>query len=369
MSLALPNEIDITVLLAGGKIAGIEIQPRARPPLARLFAGKPATSLLNVLPKLFSLCATAHQVAFLSAVAAARRGDVSLATRRHRIILVVIERLTELLRGLFFGHLAGDIASAGAIRAAVQGASVLIGIAESGCDQVRCEAMARMRPALAALGIADEDGAPTPGSPLALRLATLDKDVLKPNAAEHSFLSVADDHKVTERLLADDAGFSNAPELDGRIPETGVWARRVVRDQLPPSRSSAAERLKARTAEVARLSAWLQASATAETAEVGILESYTLAACRGAAAVECARGRLYHAVELDREGEISRFEFLAPTEWNFHARGPVIRSLLGAALTSREGQDAVRAIVGSFDPCVGFRLNFREVADARNGAL
>ncbi|KRR02254.1 hypothetical protein CQ12_18725 [Bradyrhizobium jicamae] len=369
MSLSFRNEIDVTVSLAGGAIAAVEIRPRARPPLARLFAGKSAASLLNVLPRLFSLCAAAHQVSFLSAVAVARGHDGSLATRRHRIILVVIERLTELLRGLFFEYLAEDIASAAAIRAAMRAASALGGIAESGCGQARCEAMARMRPALVALGIANEDGAPTPGSPLALRMATLDEDVLKPNPVEHLFLSAADDHKVIKRMLADDAGFSDAPDLDGRIPETGVWARRMMRDQLPPSRSRAAERLMARTAEVARLAAWLQASASVETAEDGILESYTLGSCRGAAAVECARGRLYHAVELDREGKISRFEFLAPTEWNFHARGPLVRSLQGAVLTSREGQDAVRAMVGSFDPCVGFRLNFREDADARNGDL
>ncbi|WP_027583445.1 nickel-dependent hydrogenase large subunit [Bradyrhizobium sp. Ai1a-2] len=365
MSLAFRNEIDVTVSLAGGAIAAVEIQPRARPPLARLFAGKPAASLLDVLPRLFSLCAAAHQVAFLSSVEAARGEHVSLATRRHRVTLVVAERLTELLRGLFVWHLALDTASAAAIRAGMRAASVLVGIAESGCGQALGEAMARMRPELAALGIANEDGVPRPGSPLALRMAAFDEDVLQPNPVEHSFLSVADDHKVIERLLADNAGLSQAPDLDGRIPETGVWARWAMRDQLPPSRSRPAERLKARIAEVARLCEWLQASASADTAEDGILESYTLRPSLGAAAVECARGRLYHAVELDREGHISRFEFLAPTEWNFHARGPLVRSLQGAVLTaSRQGRDAVRAMVASYDPCVGFRLNFREGADA-----
>jgi hypothetical protein len=68
---------------------------------------------------------------------------------------------------------------------------------------------------------------------------------------------------------------------------------------------------------------------------------------------------------LDDEDRIVKFEFLAPTEWNFHARGPLVRSLKGATLAAGpQGQDAVRALVGSFDPCVGFSLNFREAAHA-----
>nr|WP_249811732.1 nickel-dependent hydrogenase large subunit [Bradyrhizobium sp. 197] len=86
---------------------------------------------------------------------------------------------------------------------------------------------------------------------------------------------------------------------------------------------------------------------------------------RGAGAVECARGRLYHAVELDDEDRILRFELLAPTEWNFHARGPLVRSLQGSVLAGgQQGLDAVRALVGSFDPCVGFSLSFREIGHA-----
>ena len=47
MSLAFRNEIDIRVALAGDVIADVAIRPRSRPPLTRLFAGKPAASLLS----------------------------------------------------------------------------------------------------------------------------------------------------------------------------------------------------------------------------------------------------------------------------------------------------------------------------------
>ncbi|MGY3621680.1 hypothetical protein [Bradyrhizobium sp. USDA 10063] len=365
MSLAVRNQIVVTVSIAGDAIAAVEILPRTRPPLTGLFAGKQAASLLNVLPRAFSLCAAAHQVAFLSALEAARGEDISLATRQHRITLVVAERLTELLRGLFVGHLAPDTTSAAAIRALMQGVSVLVDSAGASRGHVRREATARVAAALAALGISNEDRAPTAGNPLALRIAAFDEDLLKPMSMQHSFLSVADDRDVIERLLVNDAGFCDSPDLEGRIPETGPWARQMMRDQLSVGRSGPAERLKARIAEIARLCAWLQAGAHVETVEDGILESYRLGPGRGAAAAECARGRLYHAVELDRQGQLSCLELLAPTEWNFHARGPLVRSLQGAVLKARrQGQRAVRAMIASFDPCVGFTLNFREVGDA-----
>ncbi|WP_349643837.1 nickel-dependent hydrogenase large subunit [Bradyrhizobium sp. LMTR 3] len=318
-----------------------------------------------MLPRIFSLCAAAHQVAFLSAIEAARGETISLATRQHRIVMVVVERLAELLRDLFVGHFALDTTSAAAIRALMEGVSELLSSAEPSCGQVRREVTARVAIALAALGITNEDGAPRLGNPLALRVAALEEDALKPTSMQHSFLSVADDRDVIERLIVDDAESCRCPDLEGRIPETGAWARQMMRDQLTLGRSGPAERLKARIAEIVRLHDWLGPGAHVETAEDGIVESYRLGPGRGAAAVECARGRLYHAVELDRQGQMSRFEFLAPTEWNFHARGPLVRSLQGAVLAAKpQAQGAVRAMVGSFDPCVGFTLNFREIGDA-----
>jgi coenzyme F420-reducing hydrogenase alpha subunit len=222
--------------------------------------------------------------------------------------------------------------------------------------------VSQIRAALDALGITRKQAAPAPGSALAAHLASCDGDVLLPLAAEQSFLSASDDHDVVTRLLADGAAYSDAPELNGRVPETGIWARRMKREPVPPPGAVPSERLKARIAEAAQLCAWLENEET--TREDNVVESYRLGPGTGAAAVECARGRLYHAVELD-DDRIVRFEFLAPTEWNFHARGPLVRSLKGSTLASgRQGQDAVRTLIGSFDPCVGFSLSFHETGHA-----
>lgn len=358
------SEIDITVWLSKDMIADVAILPRSRLPLTRLFAGKPVSSLLSVLPRLFSLCSVAHQVAFLGAVEAARGEDCPPETMHRRVTAVVAERLTELFRGLFVGQLTLDSASATAVRAMMQASAVLGGVlGEGGQVLALCEAVSHIKAALAALGFAGEGEAPTRGSALAAHLSSFDGHTLLQPVIEHSFLSVADDRDVVVRLLADGASFSDAPDLHGRIPETGVWARRVRRQPVLPPNAGPAERPKARIAEVVRLCSWLEAGD--EALEDGVVQSYRLGAGRGAAAVECARGRLYQVVECDSKNRIVRFESLAPTEWNFHARGPLVRSLQSSALVAgRQGQNAVRTLVGSFDPCVGFDLSFREVGHA-----
>jgi len=372
MSATFRNEIDIKVRLAGGTIADVSILPRSRPPLMRLFAGKPASSLLIVLPRMFSLCSVAYEVAFLSAVEAARGEECHPKIRWRRVVALVAERLTELTRGLFVGRLTLDGASASAVRAVMHAAAVLgnFALPSGGTvdyreEQSRREAVSQIKAALTELEILGEDRLPAPGSVLAAQLASLDSDGLQSVVVEQSFLSVADDLEVVMRLLSDGASFSEAPDLGGRIPETGVWARRALREPTLRQRAGPAERLKARIAEVARLFAWLQAGEDQiekdGLLEEGVIASYRLGARKGAAAVECARGRLYHVVELNDEDRIVRFEFLAPTEWNFHAHGPLVRSLLGSALAfGKQGRDAVQALVGSFDPCVGFGLSFHE---------
>ncbi|RXH38054.1 hypothetical protein XH99_02000 [Bradyrhizobium nanningense] len=363
MSPAVGNKIHVRVLLAANVVASVEILPRVRPPLARMFTGKEPSAVLNVMPRLFALCAAAQQTALVSAIETARDEVTALATQQHRIALIVIERIVDLARGLFVGHLTLNVASAAAIRSLMSELSAFGRSAQTARGYPQREVTGRIVAALATLGVW-EGGGFRPSSPLALCAAALNEDGLMSNPTAHPFLSAADDPDITKRLLRDDPTFCYCPDLEGHVPETGPWARQMTRDPLSPKPFGAVERLTARIVEIIRLCAWLAAGARVDTAEHGIIGTYKLGPGRAAAAVECARGRLYHAVELDAQGRISRFEFLAPTEWNFHRRGPLVRNLKGAALTAQRRRDAVHAVIASLDPCVGFTLDFREFHDA-----
>jgi coenzyme F420-reducing hydrogenase alpha subunit len=78
------------------------------------------------------------------------------------------------------------------------------------------------------------------------------------------------------------------------------------------------------------------------------------AAGDGLGRIEAARGCLVHRVEL-REGRVARYQILAPTEWNFHPDGALVRGLAGRAA----GDDAAwraRLLVAALDPCVTYTL-------------
>ncbi|MGJ4949589.1 nickel-dependent hydrogenase large subunit [Bradyrhizobium sp. HKCCYLS20291] len=367
MTLAFRNHIDVRLSVADQVIAGVDIQPRTRPPLRRLFAGKPAETLLATLPRLFSLCAGAHQVALISALEAARGQQPSSLTHHRRIKAVINERFVEMLRGLLLGPLAGDRGTTQSAQrllqavASLQGAS---GAAEPALQRV--ETLSQIKIGLSALGIGLEAELVLPGTPLASLMAasrTAADEGWKPISSEHGVLSAVDDADVVARLAEPDSAFAELPDLDGRVPETGVWARHAV--HRAHRAAGPLERLSARVAEIAALARWIEAGeAEDEASDDRLVAGFAMGPGRGAGVVECARGRLYHVVELDAEGAIARFDYLAPTEWNFHPRGPVATSLIGARLRDAADHAAVEAMVGAFDACVGCRLVVREMADA-----
>ncbi|MGJ4930405.1 nickel-dependent hydrogenase large subunit [Bradyrhizobium sp. HKCCYLS2038] len=366
MTLAFRNHIDVTLSVADQVITGVDIQPRTRPPLGRLFAGKPAETLLATLPRLFSLCAGAHQVALISALEAARGEQPSSLTHHRRIKAVISERFVEMLRGLLLGPLAGDRGIAQLAQHLLRAAASLqraSGDVEP--DLPRVETLSQIKMGLSALGIGLVSELVLPGTPLAsLMAAAIAADEgWKPMSPEHGVLSAVDDAYVVARLAEPDSAFADLPDLDGRVPETGVWARHAghgARQTAGPL-----ERLSARVAELAGLARWIEVGeAEDEASDDRLVASFAMGPRRGAGAVECARGRLYHFVELDAQGAITRFDYLAPTEWNFHPRGPVVNSLTGAQLRDATDHAAVEAMIGAFDACVGCRLVVREMADA-----
>jgi coenzyme F420-reducing hydrogenase alpha subunit len=77
----------------------------------------------------------------------------------------------------------------------------------------------------------------------------------------------------------------------------------------------------------------------------------------GLAIVETARGRLVHRVELEGT-RVCRYQVLAPTEWNFHPNGPLIRGLRGIAVESPQAltEQAAMAVM-ALDPCVGYTIS------------
>ena len=88
---------------------------------------------------------------------------------------------------------------------------------------------------------------------------------------------------------------------------------------------------------------------------------------QGIAHVEAARGRLIHHVSIEH-GVISKYQILAPTEWNFHPQGLLAKSLSsitpsdlteGNAPNNRQNdalEKLAHLMINAIDPCVGYQL-------------
>ncbi len=160
------------------------------------------------------------------------------------------------------------------------------------------------------------------------------------------YLGAADDPAVFEAMMRD-AGFSRAPALPGRCAETGAAARARCPD------GGLAARLGARRADMAATLDGIGRLLGGGDAPDDWLAASSDQPGQGFAAIDSARGRLYHALRLDGSGRIADYCIVAPTEWNFHPDGPFVRALRGAKIGA--GAAAVRRIerlAFVFDPCV-----------------
>jgi Ni,Fe-hydrogenase I large subunit len=86
------------------------------------------------------------------------------------------------------------------------------------------------------------------------------------------------------------------------------------------------------------------------------VQSIALGNGEGLAAVETARGLLLHRARLQEQCVVD-YQIVAPTEWNFHPDGALVRGLEG--LEAGEEQHlvgAARLAVHALDPCVAFRV-------------
>jgi hypothetical protein len=359
----------MTLSLSEGRVASVGISARRPLGIARLAEGRDGDAVAALVPKLFALCAKAQGAAVTTALAAARGEPVAPDRAAALQGAVLAERLVELLRGTITS-LAGPAfpSFVPALRQVIDASRRFDGVALPAVD-----AVAAIEAGIDALGLSagcfDDDesyqrwlAAPSP-------LANLHRPMLVDDsefgAVAVDPLAAANDAWIGTALLESGPRFASLPDLDGRVPETGALARQADHPLIAAQRNGLGARLLARLVEIRAAPALLRALLRSEAAPSDLMNSRQIAPGTGLAAVECARGRLHHLVALDRLGLVEHFSILAPTEWNFHPRGPLFRALQNLALRDNDADRArVERLVAAFDPCVAFSVTIAEAADA-----
>ncbi len=162
------------------------------------------------------------------------------------------------------------------------------------------------------------------------------------------------DPRHLERAMGD-AEYLHRPHCAGTCRETSslTRTRSPLLERLRAAYGNGLlVRLTARLSELAQLAGRLvpgQEDSWVAT-EAGRVSSFV-----GIGQVAAARGQLAHRVELDGEC-IASYRILAPTEWNFHPRGVVARTLGGLRGAPGQLERQARLLINAIDPCVGYDL-------------
>jgi hypothetical protein len=153
-----------------------------------------------------------------------------------------------------------------------------------------------------------------------------------------------------------DASFARRPLWRGAFAETGALARSGaleggVRARVQARASELRDYLRGRPVLPGRASA------------VPVVPGM------GRALVETARGTLLHEIGV-RDGRVESYVIVAPTDWNFHAEGPLALQLRAALQRDAAGdgarvQEALSRWVLALDPCVRWAVERSSEGDGR----
>ncbi len=339
-------------ILLGGEVRILA----ARPQLAqRLLAGRTAAQAAGLIGRLYAVCGQAQRVACEAATHAALGVEPPPIASERRARRVLAELAREHV--LHLGSWGGTPPDSGALAALLRAGDDAAALA-SALDRLLRTTLLGEAPAawlardLDALGEWWRRG----GSGPARCLAQLMADPEPQGACLPWLPPIAvwrpEEMEALARMALEEPRFCTAPLWRGSPAETGALARLAHAAQAPVwlshlGRGSAA-RLLARLEELARLPGRLLQGGPA------VVRTFPLEEGLGAAGVETARGLLLHVVRL-RDGRVTDYRILAPTEWNFHPRGPLAQALKALPADARRGARA-RRLAASLDPCVACRV-------------
>lgn len=326
---ALAGGLQVRLLGDAGHIARAEVcLQRSRAALGPLLVGlEPAAALARV-PRLFALCAAAQQVAAVTALEAALgwSAPAPVATARQR--LVALERLREAALRLVRDW---------GLPWPLDGLRALLGQCQAG--------IAALAPVVAP-GL--RCSPPLPDLP-ALPASPAGDDWLAPRLA--SWQGVRLGHDLPAPLRSGDL-VALLPAL--RAADSRALVAGEPRQTGPATAGEPAADAATRIAQRVRaLHARLQADLAGEPLAPPTLPETGRG--EGLGWADTARGVLLHRVVLDA-GRVADWQLLAPTDWNFEARGVLARELSGVALDEALVEPLARDLVLSIDPCVGFTL-------------
>ena len=378
---AIDASLTVRLRVADGRVSEVETGSTRLVRAANLLAGRRPAQVTALLPTLYALCGTAQALAACSAMETALGLTLSPAQRMARRVLLRLETASEHCQGVFrdwpalLGE-APDPIHLKPLRPLLTAAKRALYPAGDwawpggGALEIDRGALIEQTRLLAHLVTHLFDGSREEwaddlaaaqswsrhGEGIAARLLRrIDKDGLAGfgRSAPLHLMPEEGPRDLDARLTADhDGAYVARPDSGGVALETNSLSRRIGQPLIAGLRTLHGSGLTTRF--MARLMEIIEALREVEDLVQDLCDAPAGAEPSGSGSglgvVDAARGLLAHRVEIE-EGVVSRYQILAPTEWNFHPRGPLRAGLLGAeAAPDLKGR--ARLLVAALDPCV-----------------
>ena len=338
MTSPLEGGIRLDLTVQDGIVAEAAIRSTRPVTACRVLRGRTVAEALRLLPNLFSVCGTAQAHAGLAAAEAAMGIDLPAPQRTARDLLLAAETALEHAWRLLMDwppHCGGqpDVAALATLRKSLARLPALL-YPDGSWNRPGGGRLAPDREAV--LAAVRDFASRLPEEPPLLRW------VEERGLADYGANPCPPMPEIdpADRLAADaDGSFVAQPDWDGVVYQTGplarLWERRKGTGLLGllAARRDELHAVARRMADLAERLEPDEGLALPEGSGVG------------SGVVEAARGRLFHRVEV-KDGRIDRYQILAPTEWNFHPRGPLALGLVGQVPAP------ARLLVAALDPCV-----------------
>jgi hypothetical protein len=370
------GELAVRLVCAGQRVREVSVTSSRTGLPPRLVRGKPAPDVRELIPRLFSICNRAQGAAAAAAIAAAQGVPATAAETARQELEVLLETLQETIWRLLIDWpkamgVEGLVPAVALVRrtaSAVADSGVTLDTLLAVVDAVLVEHVYGDHPDawLAGTNLQALDSWINSAATLPARLLRRLRDEAPGlGRSDVTLMPAATLENLSRFVLADldiDPVFPRFPRWGGRPAETGALARQaaapLVMELLARDGRTAAARFIARLVELAMLVDQLRSRAARPIVPV---RSHALAFGLGLGLAETARGLLLHRARVEG-GLVTDYRIVAPTEWNFHPKGPLAQALLDRPAGDPERLEReARTVVQSLDPCVACRV---EIADA-----